>query len=57
MLNIFSHQIMKIKVTVGYYFTPSKMANIKETDKYPKGYRATRALKYYNSQVDESVKW
>lgn len=31
------------------------MANIKGTDKYPKGYRATRALKYYNSQVDESV--
>lgn len=54
MLNIISHQIMKIKVTVGYYFTPTKMANIKETDKYPKGYIA---LKYYNSQVDESVKW
>lgn len=55
MLNIISHQIMKIKVTVWYYFTPTKMANIKGTDKYPKGYRATRALKYYNSQVDESV--
>jgi len=31
---------MQIKTTVGYHFTPAKMAKIKETDKYPKGCRA-----------------
>lgn len=43
---------MQIKVTLGYYFLPTKMTKTKGTDKYPNRYRATIAPK-----CAKNVKW